>query len=93
MLDDILRLFEDAIFRLVDMRSPDRFIWLQAEQICKHGHKKSGFPTMYDSVYHAMAVINNGVFITSDKRHYEKAKSFGHIALLDDWEEALETHN
>lgn len=45
---------------------------------------------MYDSVYHAMAIINDGVFITSDKRHYEKTKSFGHITLLKDWESALE---
>lgn len=55
-----------------------------------HGHEKSGFPTMYDSVYHAMAIINDGMFITADKRHYEKVKSFGHIAMLDDWENVLD---
>ena len=90
VLDDILHLFEDAIFKLIDMQDPNRFVWLQAEKICQHGHEKSGFPTMYDSVYHAMAIINDGVFITADKRHYEKAKSFGHIAMLDDWENVLD---
>ena len=89
-LDKVLTLFEEAIFKLIDMQSPNRFIWLQGEYICQNGHEKSGFPTMYDSVYHAMAIINDGVFITSDKRHYEKTKSFGHIALLKDWESALE---
>lgn len=89
-LDKVLTLFEEAIFKLIDMQSPNRFIWLQGEHICQNGHEKSGFPTMYDSVYHAMAIINDGVFITSDKRHYEKTKSFGHIALLKDWESALE---
>lgn len=88
-LDKVLTLFEEAIFKLIDMQSPNRFIWLQGEHICQHGHEKSGFPTMYDSVYHAMAIINDGVFITSDKRHYEKTKSFGHIILLKDWESAL----
>ena len=89
-LDKVLTLFEEAIFKLIDMQTPNRFIWLQGEYICRNGHEKSGFPTMYDSVYHAMAIINDGVFITSDKRHYEKTKSFGHIALLKDWESVLE---
>ena len=28
---------------------------------------------MYNSVYHAMAIVENSIFITVDKRHYEKS--------------------
>lgn len=90
-LDGVLKLFEGAIFKLIDMKKPDHFTWLQGEHICKTGHEKSGYPTMDDSIYHAMAILNDDMFITSDKRHYEKAKSFGHIALLKDWEEVVES--
>ncbi len=89
-MDKVIHLFEDAIFTLVEMHNPDRFTWLQAESICQKGHEKSGYPTMYDSIYHAMAIIKDGVFITADRRHYEKAKSFGHIAMLNDWEKTLD---
>jgi predicted nucleic acid-binding protein len=71
------------------MQSPERLTWLNSEHICQNGHEKSGYPTMYDSIYHAMAILNEGIFITSDKRHYEKAKTFGYISLLKDWESAL----
>lgn len=88
-LEQVLTLFETALFKLTDLQIPNKSIWLQAEYICRCGHKKSGFPTMYDSIYHAMAIINDGVLITSDKRHYEKTRSFGHIALLKQWESTL----
>jgi predicted nucleic acid-binding protein len=41
---------------------------------------------MYDSIYHALAIVEDGVFVTADNRHFEKVKNFGHIALLKDWE-------
>lgn len=85
-IDDVMGLFEDNIETLVEICAPDRQVWKEAEKICQHGHVKSGYPSMYDSVYHAMAIIKDGTFITADKRHYEKAKSFGHISLLKDWE-------
>ncbi|MDX2083177.1 MAG: type II toxin-antitoxin system VapC family toxin [Rickettsiales bacterium] len=53
-----------------------------AEKICNFGNQKSGFPSFYDSVYHALAIINNCDFITADKKHYQKSKKFGHIKLL-----------
>lgn len=90
-LGDVLQLFDESIFKLIVTKEPDRFVWLQAEQICQKGHQKSGYPTIYDSVYHAMAIIQDGIFITSDKRHYEKAKSFGHISLLSNWQKTIKS--
>jgi N-acetylneuraminic acid mutarotase len=87
----VTSLFDESVLRLINLESPDRFTWLQAEKICQSGHEKSGFPSMYDSIYHAMAIVRGGTFFTADKRHYAKSKKFGHIALLEDWEEALHT--
>jgi predicted nucleic acid-binding protein len=79
-------LLENAISSLVSLRPPTEYEWLQAEIICQKGHEKSGFPSMYDSVYHAIAIVQDGVFITADKKHYAKTKEFKHIVLLKNWE-------
>lgn len=65
--------------------------WIRAGQMIDAAHPKSGYPSMYDTIYHALAIEKKTVFITADKRHYEKCKSFGHIALLHDWQDALTT--
>jgi len=41
--------------------------------------------TFYDASYHATALINDGLFITSDQRYLEKAAAAGHILFLADW--------
>jgi len=50
--------------------------------ITKEGHEKSGYPTFSDSMYHAIAIKEDALFITADKRHYEKTKHLGNIELL-----------
>lgn len=88
-VDLVTSLFEGNILKLVCLESPNRLTWLQAEKICQAGHEKSGYPSMYDSIYHAMAIVEGGSFVTADKRHYAKSKKFGHIVLMQDWEGAL----
>ena len=61
-----------------------RQLMSQALAIAAHGHSKSGYPSIYDSIYHALAIINNCDFITADTRHYKKTKSLGHVRLLQD---------
>ena len=58
---------------------------LKAIEICEQGHEKSGFQSFYDASYHALAIMNECQFITADKRHASKAKSFGYVTLLIDW--------
>ena len=41
--------------------------------------------TFYDASYHATALLNDGLFITSDQRYLEKAAAAGHILFLADW--------
>jgi len=64
--------------------------WLDTEKMVHSGHQKSGFPSLYDSSYHALALSKNAVFLTADKRHESKTKQFGAIKLLKHWEEIFD---
>ena len=57
----------------------------KALEISNTGHAKTGYPSFYDSSYHALALVNGGVFLTSDQRHAAKASAFGSVVLLQDW--------
>lgn len=70
------------------LKQPTENEWRIACEIIDNSHPKSGFPSMHDAIYHAIAVANNGLFVTADKRHYEKTRRFGHIALLSEWEQS-----
>ena len=61
-----------------------------AMRMAGDGHAKSGYPSIYDSAYHALAIAKDGVFMTADRRHVAKAAQHGHVALLADWKEALQ---
>lgn len=41
--------------------------------------------SFYDSVHHAIAIQNNGTFVTADKKYYDETKTFKHIKLLKDY--------
>lgn len=77
---------EGTIDTLITQSSPKREAWKSAGSIMRKGNQKSGFPSVYDSIYHAMAIVEKGTFVTADHRHYEKSKAFGHIVILEDWE-------
>jgi len=59
--------------------------WELAGTITQSGHKQSGYPSLYDSCYHSLAIKNDCLFVTADKRHAAKTESFGHLLLLKDW--------
>jgi predicted nucleic acid-binding protein len=56
----------------------------KAIDITQQGHPQSGYPSIYDSVFHAMAICNDATLVTADRRHYEKTKQLGHIIQLKD---------
>lgn len=90
---DILQAFElqtSLKETLLTFVTPKKSAWLLAEKIAKHGHPKSGFPSLYDSIYHAIAIEAEGTFITADRRHVVKAESFKSVMLLQDWESLWE---
>lgn len=47
--------------------------------------KKVPGVSYYDAAFHALAICKKATFVTSDKKYYEKAKSFGNIKLLKDY--------
>lgn len=79
----LLNQFKATNLTLVE---PNYDEWLLAEKICQNGHPKSGYPSMYDSIYHALAIQHNTTFVTADNRHFVKAKQYGSIILLENWQ-------
>lgn len=73
----------DAQKYLMEMRAINKQEQQTALNIITQGHPKSGCPSIYDSVFHAMALCNEAVLITADKRHYEKTRQLGAIKLLN----------
>jgi predicted nucleic acid-binding protein len=68
---------------------PDFTTLQTAKAITDAGHPKSGYPSFYDAIYHALAIENACKFVTADVRHYEKTKHLGYIVLLADWKKFL----
>ena len=66
---------------------PSNDIWRTAETISRDGHQKSGFPSLEDSLYHALAIHAEGTFITADLRHLAKTQQYGHALALKQWPE------
>ncbi len=73
----------DAQKYLLQMRAVTNNERKKAIQIIANGHAKSGYPSIYDALFHAMALCNKAIFVTADKRHYAKAKVFGSVCLLN----------
>lgn len=64
---------------------PDSKVRMKAIAIARTGNPKSGYPELTDSLYHALAILNDAVFISNDRRHIAKVKNFGHIMLLSEY--------
>ncbi len=79
----ILNFLDSQIGKTLVLTEPTKNHWKKAFEISNQGHKKSGYPSLYDAIYHAIAIVEKGQFLTADKRHYEKTKFLGSIALLD----------
>ena len=66
--------------------SPDYDILNQAIKMAQNGNDKSGYPSVYDCSYHALAIKLGCSFVTSDKKYFIKAKKFGFIKLIKEYE-------
>ena len=53
-----------------------------AERLAPTGNQKSGYPELTDCLYHALAILNDAIFITNYQKHICKVKQFGHIQGL-----------
>lgn len=82
-LPPVLDLLETQWNKTITLISPTPAHWKKAIEIANTGSPKSGYPAIYDAVYHALAITEKGTFITADKKHYEKTKSLGSIQLFN----------
>ena len=55
----------------------------KAKEIIASCKKENGFPSYYDAIYHAIALENDGTFITADIKYYTKTKHLGGVLLLE----------
>lgn len=81
-LETIKDLLEEQITSTLILVEPQVEHRSKALQIIQQGHSKSGFPSIYDAIFHALAIVENGTLITADKKYYAKTKTLGHIKLL-----------
>ncbi len=79
-IDAVVELLEAQRY-LMQMRAVTSDERKKALQIIAGGHDKSGYPSIYDAIFHAMALCNQSVLVTADKRHYAKTQSLGSICL------------
>jgi predicted nucleic acid-binding protein len=80
-IDGVVELLEAQRY-LMQLRAVTNDERKQALQIIASGHDKSGYPSIYDAIFHAMALCNRAVLVTADKRHYAKTQMLGSINLL-----------
>ncbi len=67
---------------IVKVVVPNTDVRMKAIEMARTGHEKSGYPEFTDCLYHSLAIMNDAIFITNDKKHISKVKSFGHIQEL-----------
>ncbi len=67
---------------VVNIIVPNTKIRMKAVELARNGNRKSGYPELSDCLYHALAMINNAIFVTNDKKHIAKVKHVGHIMEL-----------
>ena len=56
----------------------------KAKEIIASCKKENGFPSYYDAIYHAMALVEGGTLVTADEKYYTKTKHLGGVLLLDE---------
>lgn len=77
-----IRSFENSYLHLMPLTARQ----LEAAlHMAEDGHPKSGFPSIYDSSYHCMALAYRGVFITADDKHLRKTEKYGSAVHLKEW--------
>lgn len=85
-VEDVLHFYRKLKSSILTVATPNGDAWKRAQAISRDGHKKSGFPDIYDSIYHALALELGTIFVTADRKHFLKANQHGGIQMLADWE-------
>jgi predicted nucleic acid-binding protein len=91
-LDDLHKVQQHLLYleQLVDEKVllivvPSLAVRIKAIEIARTGNSKSGYPELSDSLYHALAIVNDAIFVTNDSKHLAKVHKFGHVEKLVDY--------
>ena len=85
---DVIHIFELLQSLGLSLEDPSKAELTRAETIATTKSAIGGYPTLFDSIYHAMAIERGGTFVTADRKHVEKTRKFGNVILLEDWRPA-----
>ena len=95
-LDDLQKVQQHLLYfeQLVNEKAllivvPSLDIRMKAIEIARTGNSKSGYPDFNDSLYHALAIISDAIFVTNDTKHVAKVNTFGHVAKLADYQKVF----
>ena len=85
-LKPVLRLYEQRVNQLIRYVQPALSTWELAEEIVRNVKRPQHAPSLYDSIYHALAIELNGILVTADEKHLNKTPAFENKLLLRDWQ-------
>ena len=95
-LDDLQKVRQHLLYleQLVKEKAllivvPSLAIRMKAIEIARTGNPKSGYPEFSDSLYHALAIVNDAIFVTNDSKHVAKVNKFGHVEKLADYQKVF----
>jgi len=95
-LDDLQKVRQHLLYleQLVNEKAllivvPSLDIRMKAIEIARTGNPKSGYPEFSDSLYHALAIVNDAIFVTNDSKHVAKVNKFGHVEKLADYQKVF----
>lgn len=77
-------LANSSLSYLLNCEIQTHLMTLEAGSIANMLVKKYKIISFYDAIYHALAITQNGTFLTADKKYYDTAKKIGHIAFIND---------
>lgn len=85
-IEEHLGFIEELIrMRVLTLVVPDISLRMRSIDMARQGHVKSGYPQWTDCLYHALAIIIDGVFLTNDRKHMAKTRMYGHVLALQDY--------
>lgn len=75
---------EERLSALVDASIPEAALDREWQSVTLNLVNKHRV-TFYDASYHALAIVNRGVFVTADAKYQRKLGSDSAVRILQDW--------
>ena len=65
---------------------PSRELLKKAREIANTEVKGYGYVSSYDAIFHALALMEKGILLTADRKHYLKTRDLiGSVKMLEDF--------